>query len=90
MEAVPRMPMLAFELKTSPEFVEFGPSLKSVSVKSCVECYLSVGHINVAFDSVLRPKTRNVLEWPQPLPPCQKVHRCQQNIEVCIRIFDSN
>ncbi|XP_071112236.1 tyrosine-protein phosphatase non-receptor type 23-like [Haliotis cracherodii] len=28
MEAVPRLPMLSFELKHSPEYVEFGPSLK--------------------------------------------------------------
>jgi len=31
MEAVPRMPMLSFELKHSPEYVEFGPTLKTVS-----------------------------------------------------------
>ncbi|XP_053386604.1 tyrosine-protein phosphatase non-receptor type 23-like [Mercenaria mercenaria] len=29
MEAVPRMPMLSFELKHSPEYVEFGPTLKN-------------------------------------------------------------
>ncbi|XP_061164355.1 tyrosine-protein phosphatase non-receptor type 23-like [Saccostrea echinata] len=28
MEAVPRLPMIAFELKTSPEYVDFGPVLK--------------------------------------------------------------
>ncbi|XP_076459349.1 LOW QUALITY PROTEIN: tyrosine-protein phosphatase non-receptor type 23-like [Babylonia areolata] len=28
MEAVPRLPMLAFELKHSPEYVDFGPTLK--------------------------------------------------------------
>ncbi|XP_021352040.1 tyrosine-protein phosphatase non-receptor type 23-like [Mizuhopecten yessoensis] len=28
MEAVPRMPMLSFELKQSPEYVDFGPVLK--------------------------------------------------------------
>ncbi|KAL4217444.1 Tyrosine-protein phosphatase non-receptor type 23 [Mactra antiquata] len=28
MEAVPRMPMLSFELKHSPEYIEFGPTLK--------------------------------------------------------------
>jgi len=30
MEAVPRMPMISFELKHSPEYVEFGPTLKKV------------------------------------------------------------
>ena len=33
MEAVPRMPMLAFELKNCSETVEFGATLKSVSLK---------------------------------------------------------
>ncbi|KAK7498289.1 hypothetical protein BaRGS_00010549 [Batillaria attramentaria] len=28
MEAVPRLPMLAFELKHSPEYIDFGPTLK--------------------------------------------------------------
>ena len=31
MEAVPRMPMLAFQLKISAEPVEFAPALKGVS-----------------------------------------------------------
>ena len=30
MEAVPRMPMLAFQLKISPEPVDFTPALKGV------------------------------------------------------------
>jgi hypothetical protein len=30
MEAVPRMPMLSFELKQCPEYVDFGPALKQV------------------------------------------------------------
>lgn len=33
MEAVPRLPMIAFELKTSPEYVDFGPVLKQVYLK---------------------------------------------------------
>jgi hypothetical protein len=32
MEAVPRMPMLSFELKHSPEYVEFGSTLKNASI----------------------------------------------------------
>jgi hypothetical protein len=33
MEAVPRLPMLAFELKHSPEYIDFGPTLKKVSTQ---------------------------------------------------------
>jgi hypothetical protein len=32
MEAVPRLPMISFELKVSPENVQFGPQLKQVTV----------------------------------------------------------
>lgn len=56
MEAVPRMPMLSFELKHSPEYVEFGPTLKKVyerlnclsaSVKRpCLESVISYGVVS--------------------------------------------
>lgn len=38
MEAVPRLPMIAFELKTSPEYVDFGPVLKQVYLKINILC----------------------------------------------------
>jgi len=31
MEAVPRLPMLSFDLKVSPESTSFGPKLKQVT-----------------------------------------------------------
>ena len=31
MEAVPRLPMLSFDLKVSPEATSFGPKLKQVT-----------------------------------------------------------
>jgi hypothetical protein len=34
MEAVPKLPMISFELKTSPENTHFGPKLKQVSRSS--------------------------------------------------------
>jgi hypothetical protein len=34
MEAVPRLPMIALELKASPEYVDFGPVLKQVVYQS--------------------------------------------------------
>lgn len=40
------MPMLSFELKHSPEYVEFGPTLKSVSVDmQCV--FMSLNFVDV-------------------------------------------
>ncbi len=52
MEAVPRMPMLAFELKTSPELVEFTPSLKAVSMISILKYYYTCWQILVVLHSV--------------------------------------
>ncbi|KAH9498601.1 Tyrosine-protein phosphatase non-receptor type 23 [Bulinus truncatus] len=33
MEALPRLPMLSFDLKHSPEYVEFGPTLKQAAIQ---------------------------------------------------------
>jgi len=37
MEAVPRLPMLSFDLKVSPEATSFGPKLKQVTYTATLQ-----------------------------------------------------
>jgi hypothetical protein len=52
MEAVPRLPMLSFDLKVSPESTSFGPQLKQVQ-KNCfsIYCYTNCMFVNLLKNS---------------------------------------